>query len=96
MIVAFIELSDTKAKFIDTDEAKEYVNGLTAAAKDHLLGTIPAYMIPNACLILKDIPQTTSGKIDRGMIRKIAMTLPSLIFYIRIKDIDVLRKRTTK
>jgi amino acid adenylation domain-containing protein/non-ribosomal peptide synthase protein (TIGR01720 family) len=75
LLVAFIKLSDPKVKFSDTDEAKVYAHELAAAAKDILLGTIPAYMIPNAYLIVEDIPQTTSGKTDRGKIRKMASAL---------------------
>jgi amino acid adenylation domain-containing protein/non-ribosomal peptide synthase protein (TIGR01720 family) len=75
LLVAFIKLSDPKAKPIDADEAKGYAHELAASAKDHLLGTIPAYMIPNAYLILEEIPQTTSGKTDRGKIRKMASAL---------------------
>jgi amino acid adenylation domain-containing protein/non-ribosomal peptide synthase protein (TIGR01720 family) len=75
LLVAFIKLSDPKAKFTNADAAKVYAHELAAAAKDILLGTIPAYMIPNAYLILEDIPQTTSGKTDRGKIRKMASAL---------------------
>jgi aryl carrier-like protein len=33
-------------------------------------------MIPNAYFILEEVPQTTSGKIDRGRIRQMASALP--------------------
>jgi aryl carrier-like protein len=76
LLVAFIKLREPVGTSIDIDEAKEHANELASIANDHLVGTIPAYMIPNGYLIMEDIPQTTSGKTDRGKIRKMASALP--------------------
>jgi amino acid adenylation domain-containing protein len=36
-----------------------------AALRDHLLGTLPAPMVPASVLLLEQLPRTTSGKLDR-------------------------------
>jgi amino acid adenylation domain-containing protein len=73
-LVAFIELSRGKAG-PGTPQAQSYARELAASCKDHLSATIPSYMIPNAYIIVDSIPNTTSGKVDRGKLRKAAMSM---------------------
>lgn len=37
--------------------------------KDRLLSELPSYMIPSVWFTLRDVPLTTSGKVDRGVVR---------------------------
>lgn len=66
-LVAFIKL---------TAQETISVGGLAASTRARLATTIPGYMVPNGYLIMDNIPTTTSGKVDRGQLRKAAMAMP--------------------
>jgi amino acid adenylation domain-containing protein len=70
-LVAFVELSGGNV-VADTPEARVYAQELALSTKDRLSATIPSYMIPNSYMIVDSIPNTTSGKVDRGKLRKAA------------------------
>ncbi|OGM49402.1 hypothetical protein ABOM_003515 [Aspergillus bombycis] len=73
-LVAFIEPSN-KGIVSGTPEARAYTQHLAASTKARLSATIPSYMIPNAYLLVDSIPNTTSGKVDRGKLRKAASSM---------------------
>ncbi|EGD95448.1 nonribosomal peptide synthase [Trichophyton tonsurans CBS 112818] len=56
-------------------EASSYAQRLAVSIKAHLSTLIPQYMIPNAYMILDNIPINTSGKVDRGNLRKMVSSL---------------------
>ncbi|KAG6038313.1 putative secondary metabolism biosynthetic enzyme, partial [Claviceps citrina] len=41
-------------------------------SEDELAATLPAYMVPSLCLALEALPMTTTGKIDRRTLRRLA------------------------
>ncbi|KAB8255070.1 hypothetical protein BDV32DRAFT_154598 [Aspergillus pseudonomiae] len=74
VLVAFIKPTD-KGILPGTPEARAYTQHLAASTKARLSATIPSYMIPNAYLLVDSIPNTTSGKVDRGKLRKAASSM---------------------
>jgi amino acid adenylation domain-containing protein len=66
-LLAFVKLATQEA--IPAEE-------LAASTRARLATVIPSYMVPNGYLIMDNIPTTTSGKVDRGQLRKAAMTMP--------------------
>jgi aryl carrier-like protein len=74
VLVAFIELSD-KTVVVGSPEAKLYAQQLAVSIKPRLSASIPRYMIPNAYMVVESIPNTTSGKVDRGKLRKSASSM---------------------
>ncbi|KAK3312663.1 hypothetical protein B0H66DRAFT_595203 [Apodospora peruviana] len=71
LLIAFVKLTDKQQQQTLVD-----AQDLAASAKDHLVATIPAYMIPNAYIVVESIPKTLSGKVDRGKLRKMASSIP--------------------
>ncbi|KAI9930841.1 Non-ribosomal peptide synthetase [Aspergillus wentii] len=74
VLVAFVELSQERI-IPGTPKAQSYAQELAASTKDRLSATVPSYMIPNAYMIVDSIPNTASGKIDRGKLRKAALSM---------------------
>ncbi|MFE6104704.1 amino acid adenylation domain-containing protein [Streptomyces laurentii] len=50
-------------------DARTSLRGLAAALRAHLAPVLPSAYVPGHCLILGDIPQTGSGKLDRAELR---------------------------
>ncbi|RHZ67355.1 uncharacterized protein CDV56_109100 [Aspergillus thermomutatus] len=73
-LVAFIKLSD-KRVVAGSPEAQSYARQLAVTVKPRLLASIPRYMIPNAYTVVDSIPNTTSGKVDRGKLRQAASAM---------------------
>ncbi|KAI9835253.1 MAG: hypothetical protein M1819_002397 [Sarea resinae] len=73
-LVVFVKLSHGTI-VPDTLEAQAYAQKLAASTRDRLSATLPSYMIPNAYMIVDSIPNTTSGKVDRGKLRKAASSM---------------------
>lgn len=66
-LVAFIKLAA---------QEKVLVEELASSTRTRLAANIPSYMVPNGYLLMDIIPTTTSGKVDRGQLRKAAMAMP--------------------
>lgn len=73
-LVAFIKLLDERI-VSGTPKAQAYAQKLAASTRDRLSATIPSYMIPQGYVIVDSIPNTTSGKVDRGKLRKDASSM---------------------
>jgi amino acid adenylation domain-containing protein len=73
-LVAFVKLLDGNI-IPGTPEARAYAHELALSTKHRLSATIPSYMIPNSYMIVDSIPTTTSGKVDRGRLRKAASSM---------------------
>lgn len=73
-LVAFVELLGGNV-ISGTPEARAYAHEMAMSTKHRLSATIPSYMIPNSYLIVDSIPTTTSGKVDRGRLRKAASAM---------------------
>jgi thioesterase domain-containing protein len=48
------------------------------ALRDHVLGRLPAYMAPSQCAIVKRLPLTASGKVDRAALPEVIDAAPAL------------------
>ncbi|KAF7557585.1 hypothetical protein G7Z17_g620 [Cylindrodendrum hubeiense] len=71
VLVAFIKLAD-EGSSSGTPEPRAYTQELATFTRDRLSATLPSYMIPNGYVIVDSIPNTTSGKVDRGKLCKSA------------------------
>jgi len=49
---------------------KATAESLVAAAREHLFGQLPAYMVPSIWIVVGSIPLLTSGKLDRKRVTK--------------------------
>ncbi|KDB23154.1 hypothetical protein H109_04969 [Trichophyton interdigitale MR816] len=74
MLIGFIKLAQNGIS-AGSPEASSYAQRLAVSIKAHLSTLIPQYMIPNAYMILDNIPINTSGKVDRGKLRKMVSSL---------------------
>ncbi|EGE05754.1 hypothetical protein TEQG_04762 [Trichophyton equinum CBS 127.97] len=74
MLIGFIKLAQNGIS-AGSPEASSYAQRLAVSIKAHLSTLIPQYMIPNAYMILDNIPINTSGKVDRGNLRKMVSSL---------------------
>ncbi|EPS29593.1 hypothetical protein PDE_04543 [Penicillium oxalicum 114-2] len=74
-LVAFVELKDQNV-IPGTPQAQACARDIAASCNHNLSATMPSYMIPNAYLIVDSVPATTSGKVDRGKLRRAAMSIP--------------------
>ncbi|KAG4222089.1 Nonribosomal peptide synthetase, partial [Phytophthora cactorum] len=73
-LIAFIKLS--KDGIVSgTPEAYAYAQELASSANRLLSATVPGYMIPNGYMIVDSIPNTASGKVDRGKLREAALAM---------------------
>ncbi|OQE26099.1 hypothetical protein PENFLA_c007G00417 [Penicillium flavigenum] len=88
VLVAFVELSQSNI-VPGTQEARAYLQQLASTTRDRLSATIPSYMIPNAYMIVDSIPNTTSGKIDRGSLRRAAFSMQKGDLF----QIDIIERR---
>lgn len=73
-LVAFLELGQG-GPVAGTTEAAAYVEELAASATARLSTALPSYMVPNAYILVDAVPTTTSQKVDRGRLRKVALAM---------------------
>ncbi|KAI8957437.1 acetyl-CoA synthetase-like protein [Daldinia sp. FL1419] len=73
-LIAFIKLSQ-KGVVSGTPEAYAYAQELASSANRLLSATVPGYMIPNGYMVVDSIPNTASGKVDRGKLREAALSM---------------------
>lgn len=73
-LVAFIKLWQG-SRVAGTTEAATYVEELAASVTRHLSAKLPSYMIPNGYILVEDVPMTTSQKVDRARLRKMALAM---------------------
>jgi amino acid adenylation domain-containing protein len=58
-----------------SQEAKRRISSLIAGLEEALLRTLPEYMVPTVYLPLRMLPLTTSGKVDRKILRQLGKQL---------------------
>ncbi|KAI3581769.1 hypothetical protein IWW34DRAFT_903772 [Fusarium oxysporum f. sp. albedinis] len=58
-----------------SQEAKRRIGNLVAGVEEALLRTLPEYMVPTVFLPLRRLPLTTSGKVDRKVLRQLGKQL---------------------
>jgi amino acid adenylation domain-containing protein len=75
VLVAFILPTD-KTITPDTPRAQAYIQELAVSVRDRLSLKLARYMIPQGYVVVDHIPKTTSGKVDRGKLRKLASAMP--------------------
>jgi aryl carrier-like protein len=73
-LVTFVKLSH-ETTVANTPKAQSYAEALAASTRGILSATMPSYMIPNGFMIVDKIPNTTSGKVDRGKLRRAASSM---------------------
>ncbi|KAF3054868.1 Nonribosomal peptide synthetase 13 [Daldinia childiae] len=73
-LIAFIKLSQGEI-VSSTPEAYAHAQELASSANRLLSATVPGYMIPNGYMIVDNIPNTASGKVDRGKLREAALAM---------------------
>lgn len=73
ILTAFISMERPDSSEIGElrDTPGKQWNGLTEQFRSKLASILPSYMIPTAFISLPQLPQTTSGKLDRKLLRQI-------------------------
>lgn len=59
----------------DSPEAKRRISSLIIGLEEALLRALPEYMVPTVFLPVNALPMTTSGKVDRKMLRQLGREL---------------------
>lgn len=58
-----------------SDATREHLRSLTDGLEERLRADLPTYMVPSIYIPLKNLPLSTSGKIDRKYLRRLASEL---------------------
>ncbi|CCF36003.1 non-ribosomal peptide synthetase [Colletotrichum higginsianum] len=66
-LVAFIELGSQTSGFVEHKDV--VVDGLSDRLRQQLASVLPAYMVPSHIITVKQIPFTSTGKLDRRTLR---------------------------
>jgi hypothetical protein len=73
-LVAIVSVVDCKAKSVRpeptlvTGREKSIADAVVSTVRDSLSARIPAYMIPSTWMVVEEIPQLPSGKLNRRKI----------------------------